>query len=85
MVTDRFGETLPDGERTSLLEHPGIRLASCDDVAALVPNGPQVQVSAELGVNVARLEDGGAAVHLVGYGYDEALDAVLSEIALPVS
>jgi hypothetical protein len=76
VVTDRFGESLPEADREQLLAHPGIRHAAADDVAALVPHGAQVEVSEELGVNVARLDDDGAAVHVVGYDYDAERDAV---------
>jgi hypothetical protein len=76
VVTDRFAETLPAQEREELLAHPGLRHASADDVGSLVPHGPQVEVSTPLGVNVARLADGAAAVHLVNYDYDSEADAV---------
>jgi hypothetical protein len=76
VVTDRFGETLPVEQREALLGHPGVRRAQAEDVASLAPHGPQVEVSAPLGVNVARLADGGAAVHLVNYDYDSGTDAV---------
>ena len=66
VVTDRFAESLGEEERRALLEHPGLRNAAADDVAALTPLGPQVRSSAPLGVNVHRLDDG-VAVHLVNY------------------
>ncbi len=86
VVTDRFGETLPPDRRAALLAHPGIRHAADDDVSALVPHGPQVELSADLGVNVARLASGGAAVHLVGYEYDAERDVVRGhqEVSLAV-
>jgi hypothetical protein len=76
VVTDRFGETLTEQQRKALLEHVGTRRATAEDLAALLPQGPQVEVSRPLGVNVARLGDGTAAVHLVNYGYDAGIDAV---------
>ncbi|MDX6302416.1 MAG: hypothetical protein QOF53_3630 [Nocardioidaceae bacterium] len=85
VVTDRFGETLPDDVREGLLAHPGIRRAAADDVSALVPTGPQVEVSAELGVNVARTAEGGAAVHLVNYAYDAERDSVRTQEDVAVS
>jgi hypothetical protein len=46
-------------------------------VDALLPGGRQVRVgAADVAVNLARLPGGGAAVHLVSYGYDEQLDRV---------
>jgi hypothetical protein len=76
VVTDRFGETLPAAQRDELLAHPGVRRGSCDEIASLLPQGAQVEVSEQLGVNVARLSDDAAAVHLVGYEYDADRDAV---------
>jgi hypothetical protein len=67
VVVDRFGETLPADEQTALLSHPGVCRASATDVEALQPGGPQVTVSAPLGVNIHRLADGWAAVHLVDF------------------
>jgi len=86
VVTDRFGESLPPELREELLAHPHLRRAGDDDVTALVPLGPQVEVSARLGVNVARLPDGAAAVHLVCYQYDAERDAVRrhEEVSLSV-
>jgi hypothetical protein len=86
VVTDRFGESLPTAQREELLSHSGIRHASDDDVASLLPHGPQVEVSADLGVNVARLADGAAAVHVVAYEYDADRDAVRrhQDVALSV-
>jgi hypothetical protein len=85
VVTDRFAESLPTDEREALLGHPGVRVGSADDVGALAPAGRQVTVSAPLGVNVHRLEDG-AAVHLVNYEHDHDFDGVrrTGEVALSV-
>jgi hypothetical protein len=79
VVTDRFGEGLGDEERETLLSHPGVRRAEPEDLTALVPHEPQVQVSATLGVNLARLGDDAAAVHLVNYDYDREADAVRAQ------
>jgi hypothetical protein len=80
VVTDRFGEDLPADLRDRLLSHPAVSRAAMDDVAGLTPRGRQVLVdggaAVDVGVNVAALPDGSAAVHLVGYGYDPATDAV---------
>jgi len=75
VVTDRFGESMGKEERRALLDHPGVRVAEAEDLAGLTPLGPQVTVSAPLGVNVHRLEDG-AAVHLVNYDHDQERDGV---------
>jgi hypothetical protein len=75
VVTDRFGETLADDDRASLLGHPGAQVAEADDAQALTPLGAQVSASAPVGVNVHRL-DGGAAVHLVNYDLDLEAHAV---------
>jgi hypothetical protein len=75
VVTDRFGESLPAAERQALLGHPGTRTAAADDAAALTPHGPQVTVSAPLGVNVHRLGER-AAVHLVNFDHDCDSDGV---------
>jgi hypothetical protein len=80
VVTDRFGENLPADRRERLLSHPAVARAAMDDVAGLTPRGRQVLVdggsAVDLGVNVAALPDGSAAVHVVGFGYDPATDAV---------
>jgi hypothetical protein len=76
VVVDRFGDTLPTGERDALLSHPGMRRADAAAVDALVPRGRQVTVSAPLGVNIHHLADGWAAVHLVDFDYDPTADTV---------
>jgi hypothetical protein len=47
-----------------------------DDLSGLTPRGRQVSIAGDLGVNVASLQDGSAAVHLINYGYDATVDAV---------
>ena len=85
VVTDRFAESLATDERDALMGHPGVRVASAGDVAALTPHGPQVTLSAPLAVNVHRLDDG-AAIHLVNYDHDHEADGVrrTGEVALSV-
>jgi hypothetical protein len=78
VVVDRFGDTLPTGERDALLSHPGTSRADAADIDALVPRGRQVTVSAPLGVNIHHLVDGWAAVHLVDFDYDPTADTVHS-------
>ena len=55
------------------------------DVPRRVPDGPQVAASAEVAVNLHRLDDG-VAVHLVNYGYDDERDAaaVIADLELAV-
>jgi hypothetical protein len=75
VVTDRFGESMPDAARESLLGHRAVCVGSVDDVTTLTPDGPQVTVSAPLAVNLHRLPDG-VAVHLVNYDHDHERDGV---------
>jgi hypothetical protein len=85
VVTDRFGESLGSDERAALLGHRGVRQAPAGDFRALTGRDPQVTVSAPLGVNVHRLEDG-AAVHLVNYDHDQEDDGIrrTGEVTLSV-
>ena len=76
VVTGGLGDNLEPEVRGPLSTHPGLRRTVLDDLAALTPFGPQVTTSADLAVNVARLADGSAAVHLLNYGYDRDADAV---------
>ena len=85
VVTDRFGETLPDRARDALLSHPGLRHATSDEPAGLLPHGPQTVVSVDLGVNLARLADDAAALHLVNYAYSSEHDACRRHDGVEVS
>jgi hypothetical protein len=88
VVTGDLGSNLPEDERLALLDHAGTVRAELHDVDALLPAGRQVRVSApDVAVNIARLADGSAAVHLVNYGYDEHGDRVAaqSDVELTVS
>jgi hypothetical protein len=62
--------------REPLVSHPGLRVADLGDLSALTPLGRQARVSAGLAVNVARLADESAAVHLLDYRYDRDTDGV---------
>jgi hypothetical protein len=86
VVTDRFGDTLPPAVRDELLGHPGARTAEPDDLAGLTPHGRQLEVAGPLGANIARLPGGGAAAHLVNYGFDESTGdiAPLRDVRLTV-
>jgi hypothetical protein len=80
-----YGAELPPQQRESLLAHPGC--TEVGDVAEL-PGLIERQVVAELGpecaVNLHRLDDGGAALHIVNYAYDEAADRVTPHHEVPV-
>ncbi len=61
--------------RQRLRDHRGVRLCAPDQVPASLIEGPQVTASAEVAVNLHRLEDA-VVVHLVNYGHDDERDAV---------
>jgi hypothetical protein len=86
IVLGEFGDNLDPAARDPLIGHPGVRRAALGDVAGLTPLGPQVTVSADLAVNVARPAPGSAAVHLLDYRYDPEADAVpaISDVDLAV-
>jgi hypothetical protein len=88
VVVGDLGSHLPDPERQALLDHAGTVRAGLNDVDALLPSGRQVRVSGpDVAVNIARLADGSAAVHLVNYGYEEQADRVttLSDVEVTVT
>ncbi|MGI8434431.1 MAG: hypothetical protein ACR2LE_06820 [Nocardioidaceae bacterium] len=78
VVVGRFADNQPGERRAQLLAHPGVRRSNMTDIPALQPHGAQVTVTGAggLGVNLARMVDGSAAVHLVNYGYDADADRV---------
>jgi hypothetical protein len=76
VVVGGLGENLEPSVREPLVSHPGVRRANLGDDEALTPLGAQVTASADLAVNIARLADGSAAVHLLDYQYDPAADEV---------
>jgi hypothetical protein len=86
VVLGGLGDNLDRDAHNRLAAHPGLRRAELDDVPALTPLGAQVVRSADLAVNVARLADGSAAVHLIDYRYDRESDAVaaVDEVELSV-
>jgi hypothetical protein len=71
-----LGENLAEDEHRALSDHPGIRRARTDELAALLPHGRQVAIAGEVGVNIQHLADGSAAVHLVNYDYVPEEDQV---------
>ena len=90
VVTGELGGNLPDAERQAILQHARTFRVGLHDVDALLPGGRQVRVGGDTAgktaVNIARLADGSAAVHLLNYGYDEQVDGVtaLSDVELSV-
>jgi hypothetical protein len=76
VVLGGFGDNLDPAAQRQLADHPGVRRVPLGDVAALTPFGPQSATSTALAVNIARLDDGSAAVHLLDYRYLPESDAV---------
>lgn len=76
VVVGGLGDNLDAATRSRLLEHAGVRRTDHYDVDELLPHGRQVTIEADCGVNIQRLADGSAAVHIVNYAYDSEDDAV---------
>ncbi len=76
VVVGDIGTNLDEADRTALLGHAGVRRTGPSDVDALLPLGRQVVIDAECSVNIQRVADGSAAVHIVNYAYDAGLDRV---------
>jgi hypothetical protein len=83
LVLGGLGENLPDG--AALLKHPNTRRVEGAFALDQLPNGVQAHFETHhnLALHVQRVE-GGAAVHVLRYDYDEAGDCVpaLSEVTL---
>jgi hypothetical protein len=79
VVTGRLGENLPEDLHAELSGHPGVVRAEHGDVDGMLPGGRQVMGEglADVAVNIHRLADGSAAVHLLNYAYDAQRDAVV--------
>jgi hypothetical protein len=86
LVVGELGLDLPAEVRERLLGHPGTSVATLADVTDSLPGGRQVQVDGDVAVNIQRLADGGAAVHLLNYTYDAELDRTeaLKDVELSV-
>ncbi len=84
LVLGDLGANLPANEHQALMRHPNTTQVDNFQLNQL-SGGPQVQLEppADLGLHIQKL-DGGAAIHLLQYGYDEGQDAVcdLPELAL---
>ena len=78
VITGELGENLSPDERQRLTRHVGARQAATTDPDSLLTRGRQVVIDADCGVNIQRLADDCAAVHLVNYGYREETDRVLA-------
>jgi Beta-galactosidase trimerisation domain len=85
VVLGVLGDNLVPSTRDPLASHPGVHRVDVGDVAALTPSGPQVTLTADLAVNVARLADETAAVHLLDYRYDLESDGVAAIDGVDVS
>ncbi len=86
LVTGELGINLPDAERRSLLDHPG--LSRVDEVRpADLADGPQIEIagSHDLALNIVKVARG-AAIHVIRYDYDEERDLVpvLPELVMRV-
>jgi hypothetical protein len=77
LATGELGENLDPEERSSLLGHPHL-IRTTDVRAEDFAGGPQVVVDpdVDLAINVAKVGDKEAAIHLIRYDYDEERDAV---------
>jgi hypothetical protein len=91
VVVGGLAMNLPPEERDAVTRHPNARTAEVGNVDRLLPDERQLRISGSgtegVGVNIARLADGSAAVHLVNYAYDPALDRVpvLTDVELSVA
>jgi hypothetical protein len=86
VVTGELGLNLPEELRDKLTAHPRVGRGSHADVDGLLPLGRQVQGERLDGVavNVHRLDDGSAALHLVNYDYDPGADRVVPRTGVRV-
>jgi hypothetical protein len=77
LATGDLGLNLAEGVRRDLLAHP-LLLRTTDVRAEDLADGPQVMVSGapDLAINVQKIGDKEAAVHLIRYDYDEERDEV---------
>lgn len=78
VIAGATGENLAEALRKQLLSHPGVVQASHHDVDALLPLGRQVSGDPlqDVAVNIHRLSEDSAAVHLIDYAYDAELDVI---------
>jgi hypothetical protein len=76
VIVGEFGSMLSADVRDAVVTHGNTRRADARDVDGLLPLGRQVVTNADVAVNIHRLADGAAAVHLVNYDYSGDLDRV---------
>jgi hypothetical protein len=77
LATGELGQNLDPSERATLLGHPHL-VRTTDVLAKDFAGGPQVFVEpgVDLAVNIHRVGDKEAAIHLIRYDYDEERDEV---------
>ncbi len=77
LATGELGENLDSSVRATLLSHPHL-VRTTDVLAKDFAGGPQVFVEpgVDLAVNIHRVGDKEAAIHLIRYDYDEERDEV---------
>jgi len=77
LATGELGENLDASVRAALLSHPHL-VRTTDVLAKDFAGGPQVFVEpgVDLAVNIHRVGDKEAAIHLIRYDYDEERDEV---------
>jgi hypothetical protein len=77
VATGEVGMNLDPADHDALVGHAGFSHVGAVEPRGF-PDGPQVVTDGapDLAINVHRLDDGRAAVHIIRYDYDESLDAV---------
>jgi hypothetical protein len=77
LATGEVGRNLGDAERAALLGHPHL-LRTTDVRAEDFAGGPQVSIPGgpDLAINIHRIGDKQAAIHVIRYDYDEERDEV---------
>jgi hypothetical protein len=79
LAVGALGANLPDDQRQALAEHPRTRLISVERGFRPGDLADEMQVRidepGDIAVHIQRVE-AGAAIHIIRYGYDEALDRV---------
>lgn len=89
VVLGELGANLPPETMHAVLKHPNLIRVERSHVFAIddLPEGPQVRITPaiDVAINVQRV-DGGAAVHLIRYAYDETRDQtpVLPELTVEI-
>jgi hypothetical protein len=87
LATGDLGANLDPGERSALLAHPHLT-RTADVRSEYFTGGPQaiVEPGVDLALNVTRVGDKEAAVHIIRYDYDEERDEVpvLDKLSLDI-